>query len=73
MILTGGDPLVLSPRRLRDVMRRWRRSTHVKVLRIHTRVPVAEPARITAELVRAIKVKGKADLRGAACQSSRAN
>src|SRR5580698_856851 len=59
VILTGGDPLVLSPRRLRDVMRRLAAIEHVKVLRIHTRVPVAEPARVTPELVRAIKVKGK--------------
>jgi lysine 2,3-aminomutase len=59
VILTGGDPLVLSPRRLRDVMKRLAAIEHVKVLRIHTRVPVAEPARVTAELVRAIKVKGK--------------
>jgi lysine 2,3-aminomutase len=59
VILTGGDPLVLSPRRLRDVMRRLAAIEHVKVLRIHTRVPVAEPSRVTAELVRAIKVKGK--------------
>ena len=59
VILTGGDPLVLSPRRLRGVMKRLAEIAHVKVLRIHTRVPVAEPARITAELVRAIKVKGK--------------
>jgi len=59
VILTGGDPLVLSPRRLRDVMRRLATIAHVKVLRIHTRVPVADPARITAELVRAITIKGK--------------
>jgi lysine 2,3-aminomutase len=59
VILTGGDPLVLSPRRLRDIMQRLRTIEHVKVLRVHTRVPVAEPARVTAELVRAIKVKGK--------------
>jgi lysine 2,3-aminomutase len=59
VILTGGDPLVLSPRRLRDVMQRLAQIDHVKVLRIHTRVPLAEPARVTAELVRAIKVKGK--------------
>jgi lysine 2,3-aminomutase len=59
VILTGGDPLVLSPRRLRAVMQELGRIGHVKVLRIHTRVPVAEPARITPELVRAIKVKGK--------------
>jgi lysine 2,3-aminomutase len=59
VILTGGDPLVLSARRLRAVMEKLGRIEHVKVLRIHTRVPVAEPARVTAELVRAIKVKGK--------------
>jgi lysine 2,3-aminomutase len=59
VILTGGDPLVLSARRLREVMKRLAGIEHVKVLRIHTRVPVAEPARVTAELVRAMKVKGK--------------
>jgi len=59
VILTGGDPLVLSARRLRAVMQALSAIEHVKVLRIHTRVPVADPARITAELVRAAKVKGK--------------
>ncbi len=59
VILTGGDPLVLSARRLRAVMQQLAGIAHVKVLRIHTRVPVVEPARVTAELVRAIKVKGK--------------
>jgi lysine 2,3-aminomutase len=60
VILTGGDPLVLSPRRLKAVMRELAAIDHVKIIRIHTRVPVADPAAITAELVRAIKVKGKA-------------
>ena len=59
VILTGGDPLVLSARRLRAVMQQLAVIAHVKVLRIHTRVPVAEPSRVTSELVRAIKVKGK--------------
>ncbi len=59
VILTGGDPLVLSARRLRAVMQELAGIAHVKVLRIHTRVPVAEPSRVSAELVRAIKVKGK--------------
>jgi lysine 2,3-aminomutase len=59
VILTGGDPLVLSVRRLRDLMMRLAEIPHIKVLRIHTRVPIAVPARVTAELVRAIKVKGK--------------
>ena len=59
VILTGGDPLILSPRRLREVMKALAGIGHVKVVRIHTRVPVAEPARITRELVRALQVKTK--------------
>jgi lysine 2,3-aminomutase len=59
VILTGGDPLVLSARRLRAVMKSLERIDHVKVVRIHTRVPIADPARITGDLVRAMKIKGK--------------
>ena len=60
VILTGGDPLVLSVRRLRAVMKALSGIDHVKVVRIHTRVPIADPARITPDLVRAMKLKGKA-------------
>lgn len=60
VILTGGDPLILSARRLRETMKALGAIDHVKVVRIHTRVPVADPARITPELVRAMKIKGKA-------------
>jgi lysine 2,3-aminomutase len=60
VILTGGDPLVLSPRRIKHVMSRLASIDHVKIVRVHTRVPVAEPARITSEMVRALKIKGKA-------------
>jgi lysine 2,3-aminomutase len=60
VILTGGDPLVLSPRRIKDVMARLGAIDHVKVVRVHTRVPVAEPSRITPALVRALKLKRKA-------------
>jgi lysine 2,3-aminomutase len=60
VILTGGDPLVLSPRRLRLVIKELAAIDHVKVIRFHTRLPVADPDRVTAELVRAMKAKGKA-------------
>jgi lysine 2,3-aminomutase len=60
VILTGGDPLVLSARRLKQVMSRLAAITHVKVIRVHSRVPAVDPARITPELVRALKAKGKA-------------
>lgn len=60
VVLTGGDPLVLSPRRLKAVMARLAAIPHVKIVRVHTRVPVADPARITPALVRALKTEGKA-------------
>ena len=60
VILTGGDPLVLSPRRIKSVMSRLAAIEHVKIVRVHTRVPVADPDRITREMVRALKLKGKA-------------
>jgi lysine 2,3-aminomutase len=55
VILTGGDPLVLSARRLKEVVARLAAITHVKVIRVHTRVPVAAPERVTAALVRALR------------------
>jgi len=55
VILTGGDPLMLSPRRLSALMGRLARIEHVKVVRFHTRIPVADPAMITAELVAAMR------------------
>ena len=58
VILTGGDPLVLSPRRLAEVMAELAAIDHVRIIRIHTRVPVAEPSRISAEMIGALKVKG---------------
>jgi lysine 2,3-aminomutase len=55
VILTGGDPLMLSPRRLAELMSRLAGIEHVKVVRFHTRVPVAEPGRITPALVAAMR------------------
>ncbi|MFM7345858.1 MAG: lysine-2,3-aminomutase-like protein [Tagaea sp.] len=55
VILTGGDPLVLSARRLRDLVERLSSIAHVDWLRVHTRVPVADVARITPELIAALK------------------
>ena len=60
IILTGGDPFILSPRRIRDITERLATIDHVKVIRWHTRVPLVEPDRVTAELVEALKTNGKA-------------
>ncbi len=59
VILTGGDPLVLSPRRLASIMERLSAIDHVKIVRFHTRVPVVEPERVDAALITALKASGK--------------
>jgi len=59
VILTGGDPFMLSARRIAEVTRRLGAIEHVKVLRWHTRVPVADPERVTADLVAALKSSAK--------------
>ncbi len=50
VILTGGDPLMLSPRRLGAIVAALSAIPHVDILRVHTRVPVADPARVTPAL-----------------------
>jgi lysine 2,3-aminomutase len=60
VIVTGGDPFILSSRRLRDVMRRLGEIDHVRVVRFHTRVPAVEPETITDDLVGALHAPGKA-------------
>jgi lysine 2,3-aminomutase len=55
VILTGGDPFSLSPRRISETMEALCAVDHVEVIRIHTRVPAADPARITPELCAALK------------------
>ena len=59
VILTGGDPLVLSPRRLAEIMRGLAAIGHVRIVRFHTRVPVVEPDRINEALIAALKESGK--------------
>jgi lysine 2,3-aminomutase len=55
VILSGGDPLVMSPRRIGEVTSALGEIGHVKVLRWHTRVPVVAPERITPALVAALR------------------
>jgi len=60
VILTGGDPLVLAARRLRMVMRQLAAIDHVKIIRVHTRVPAVAPALITRELARTLRNRAQA-------------
>jgi lysine 2,3-aminomutase len=50
VIISGGDPLVLSTRRLEDVISGIRRISHVEIIRIGSRFPVVLPQRIDEEL-----------------------
>lgn len=60
VIMTGGDPFILSGRRVREVSRRLASIPHVKVTRWHTRVPMVDPGRVTPDYARALRVAGKA-------------
>ena len=60
VILTGGDPLILAPRRIAEITQRLSAIRHVQVLRWHSRVPVVAPERVTDELVAALKASGTA-------------
>ena len=55
VILTGGDPLTLSPRRIARATEALAAIDHVRTLRWHTRLPVAEPERVTAGMARALR------------------
>jgi lysine 2,3-aminomutase len=58
VILTGGDPFILSPRRMGEITGRLAEIAHVKVIRWHTRVPVTDPDRVTDDLVAALHAPG---------------
>jgi lysine 2,3-aminomutase len=58
VILTGGDPFILSPRRIAEISARLAAAGHVKIVRWHTRVPMVDPARVSGELVAALKAAG---------------
>jgi lysine 2,3-aminomutase len=55
VIVSGGDPLMLSPRRIAGLAEAASRIPHVKVMRWHSRVPLVDPARIDADLIAALK------------------
>jgi len=55
VILSGGDPLLLSDRRLDLILARLRKIPHLEVLRIGSRVPCHLPERITPELCATLK------------------
>lgn len=60
VILTGGDPFMLSPTRMRQLGTALAKIEHLDVIRWHTRMPVAVPSRIDEALCDALVVPGKA-------------
>jgi lysine 2,3-aminomutase len=54
VVITGGDPFLLSPRRLRRIVEALERIPHLAVIRFHTRVPVVDPERVGEALVAAL-------------------
>lgn len=54
VVLTGGDPLMLDDERLLDLLHELHAITHVKWLRIHTRMPCVLPQRVTPALAAAL-------------------
>lgn len=60
VIFTGGDPLMLSARRIAALGARLAPLGHIRLVRWHSRVPVVAPERITPALVKALRFPGKA-------------
>lgn len=55
VILTGGDPLVLSPRKMAFILDELSHIRHLEVVRIHTRLPIADPEKMTDAYIQTIK------------------
>ena len=54
VILSGGDPFLLSTRRLREIVRALDAIPHLGVIRFHTRVPMVDPERVGPALIAAL-------------------
>ena len=54
VILSGGDPLLLSDARLAQLIRQLETLDHIKRIRIHSRLPIVLPARVTDELIKVL-------------------
>jgi lysine 2,3-aminomutase len=54
VIVTGGDPLALAPRRIGAIVERLDAIPHLGAIRFHTRVPIVDPRRVTAAMTEAL-------------------
>jgi lysine 2,3-aminomutase len=58
VILSGGDPMLLEDEELGEIVAKVRAISSVQIIRVHTRVPVALPMRVTPELARLLAARG---------------
>ncbi len=54
VILSGGDPLILKPKQLQQIITNLDEIKHVEIIRIHTRIPTVDPQRINPELLKVL-------------------
>ncbi|KAB8032056.1 KamA family radical SAM protein [Fluviispira multicolorata] len=59
VILTGGDPLVMTDKVLQEILSEIAAIDHVKVIRFHSRIPSVLPSRITNSLIQLLKSTNK--------------
>jgi lysine 2,3-aminomutase len=71
VIVTGGDPLMLAPRRVAHIVRTLDVLAHVAVIRFHTRVPVVDPDRVNDALVAALTAATTSVYVGVHCNHAR--
>jgi lysine 2,3-aminomutase len=71
VILTGGDPLMLSPRRLGELIADLDSIDHIGVIRVHSRVPIVDPSRVTDELLAALRARRATQWLGVHCNHAR--
>jgi len=71
VILTGGDPLMLVSRRMGELIAALDAIPHVAVIRIHSRVPIVDPDRITGDLIAALRPRRASLWLGVHCNHPR--
>lgn len=58
LILSGGDPLILSNRQLGEIIEAFAMIPHLRRIRFHSRIPIVLPSRIDEELLRIFSAAG---------------
>lgn len=54
VILTGGDPMITKPAQMAEMIRDLSAINHIRIIRLHTRVPVTDPDRVNEDMIQAL-------------------